>query len=83
MTNDQIKIIKDTITEYFEYQKMMSKINDLIGDRLMLKLLGSGIDPKEAQEIYLETIVKHAVETINPKDFDFIKQFIEIDDDSQ
>lgn len=71
MTNDQIKIIKDAITEYFQYQKMMSKINDLIGDHFMLKMLDSGIDPKEA------------VETITPKDFDFIKSFIERDDGSQ
>lgn len=51
MTNDQIKIIKDAITEYFEYQKMMSKINDLIGNHFMLKMLGKSHLLKETMRV--------------------------------
>lgn len=76
MTNEQIKAAKEAVNEYFEYQKISSKINDLIADRFMFKLLSSGIDPKEAQEIYLETVVHHAAKNIDSRSYDFIKPFI-------
>lgn len=76
MTIEQTKVIKEAITEYFELQEAANKLNELIGNRLMLKLFSSGISQEEAQEIYLETIVKHAVRNIDSKSFDFLKPFI-------
>lgn len=82
MTSEQIKIVKEAIIEYYKLQEAANKINSSIGNRLIFKLLSSGISQEEAQEIYLETIVKHAVRNIDSKSFDFLKPFIEREDNN-
>lgn len=82
MTSEQTKIIKEAIIEYYELQEAVNKINGAIGNQLMLKLLSSGISQEEVQEIYLETIVKHAVRNIDSKSFDFLKPFIKREDNN-
>lgn len=77
MTKDQTEAVKAAINEYFRLQKLSAELNDIIVNNFMLKLLLTGIDPKEAQEIYLEAIVKHAVGKIDKKSFEFLKPFIQ------
>lgn len=77
MTKDQTEAIKTAINEYFRLQKLSAELNDIIVNNFMLKLLLTGIDPIEAQEIYLEAIVKHAVSKIDKKSFEFLKPFIQ------
>lgn len=77
MTNEQKEAVKTAVNEYFRLQKLSAELSDIIGNNFMLKLLLTGIDPKEAQEIYLESIVKHAASKIDKKSFEFLKPFIQ------
>lgn len=77
MTKDQTEAVKEAVTEYFKLQEASGNINKLIGNNFMYKLLLTGIPSQEAKEIYLEAIVKHATKNVDPKSFEFLKPFIE------
>lgn len=80
MTKDQETKIRQYIEEYFVSQKTVSKINEMIGETLLLKLASTGIDLNTVQEIYLETIVKHATDNITKDSLDFISKFFPDED---
>lgn len=77
MTEEQKGAIRTIIVDHIKAVKAIDLLRDRLNDVFILQLCSTGIDPKEVQEIFLETTMKNIKDSLPPNK-EAIDQFIDI-----